>query len=61
MRQGGLIVLDNMPQRGEVMDQEFQNESVLAIRHLNEFIHRDQTVDALLLPFADGVTLAVKR
>ena len=61
MRQGGLIVLDNMPQRGEVMDQEFQNESVVAIRHLNEFIHRDQTVDALLLPFADGVTLAVKR
>ena len=43
------------------MDQEFQNESVVAIRHLNEFIHRDQTVDALLLPFADGVTLAVKR
>ena len=61
MRQGGLIVLDNMPQRGEVMDQEFQNESVVAIRHMNEFIHRDQTVDALLLPFADGVTLAVKR
>ena len=61
VRQGGLIVLDNMLQRSDVMDEKSQNESVVAIRHLNEFIHRDQRVDALLMPFADGVTLAVKR
>jgi hypothetical protein len=26
----------------------------------NRFIHRDRRVEAMLLPFADGLTLAVK-
>jgi predicted O-methyltransferase YrrM len=61
VRSGGLIALDNMLQRGRVMDDENQEENVIAIRKLNEFIHGDERVDALLLPFGDGVTLAVKR
>ena len=66
IRPGGLIALDNMLQSGQVM-QAMDNESapedanVAAIRKLNEFIHCDMRVDALLLPFGDGVTLAVKR
>jgi caffeoyl-CoA O-methyltransferase len=61
VRPGGLIALDNMLQSGQVMDPANQEANVAAIRQLNEFIHADDRVDALLLPFADGLTLAVKR
>ena len=52
--------LDNMLQSGQVWE-DTQDANATAIRELNEFIHRDSRVDALLLPFGDGLTLAVKR
>ena len=61
IRQGGLIALDNMLQSGQVWGDSEGDANVAAIRKLNEFIHGDQRVDALLLPFGDGLTLAVKR
>jgi len=60
IRPGGLIALDNMLQSGQVWE-DTQDANATAIRELNEFIHRDSRVDALLLPFGDGLTLAVKR
>jgi caffeoyl-CoA O-methyltransferase len=61
IRSGGLILLDNMLQHGRVMAENNQEPNVVAIRELNQLIHRDQRVDALLLPFGDGLTLARKR
>jgi predicted O-methyltransferase YrrM len=61
LRPNGLIALDNMLFRGQVMDESIQDQDVVAIRNLNDFIHRDVRVDALLLPFGDGLTLAVKH
>jgi caffeoyl-CoA O-methyltransferase len=60
VRPNGLIVLDNMFQSGDVM-RESTEENVIAIQQLNDFIHHDERVDALLLPFSDGLTLAVRR
>jgi caffeoyl-CoA O-methyltransferase len=60
VRPNGLILLDNMMQRGDVM-RPSTDENVKAIQDLNDFIHRDERVDALLLPFADGLTLALRR
>jgi predicted O-methyltransferase YrrM len=61
LRSDGVIALDNMLFRGQVMDESVQDDDIIAIRKLNDFIHWDSRVDALLLPFGDGVTLAVKR
>lgn len=65
VRPGGLIALDNMLQSGQVWAGAEGSPSdianVEAIGRLNEFIHGDERVDALLLPFGDGLTLAVKR
>jgi predicted O-methyltransferase YrrM len=61
IRRGGLIVLDNMLQHGQVMVETNQEPNVIAIRELNDFILNDSRVDALLLPFGDGVTLVRKR
>jgi predicted O-methyltransferase YrrM len=32
-----------------------------ALRALNQKLHRDERVDLVLLPLADGITLARKR
>jgi caffeoyl-CoA O-methyltransferase len=61
IRTGGVIALDNMLSRGRVLDNSIQDPDVAALRQMNEFIHRDERVDALLLPLGDGLTLAVKR
>ena len=61
IRSGGVIALDNMLSRGRVLDAGTQDPDVVALRRMNEFIHADNRVDALLLPFGDGLTLAVKR
>jgi predicted O-methyltransferase YrrM len=61
VRPGGLIALDNMLQSGQVWGDGELDANAAAIRKLNEFIHQDSRVDALLLPFGDGLTLAVIR
>lgn len=61
IRPGGVIALDNMLQHGRVLDAESRDENALAIHGLNERIHADERVDAMLLALADGITLAVKR
>lgn len=61
LRTGGVIALDNMLSRGRVMDSANHDPDVAALRGMNEFIYNDDRVDAMLLPFGDGLTLAVKR
>jgi caffeoyl-CoA O-methyltransferase len=61
VRPGGLILLDNMLQHGQVMSENNQEPNVVAIRALNDRIREDARVDALLLPFGDGLTFARKR
>lgn len=61
IRPGGLIALDNMLFSGTVIDESNHTEDAIALRKINRLIHHDDRVDALLLPFADGLTLALKR
>jgi caffeoyl-CoA O-methyltransferase len=61
LRPGGVMALDNMLSRSRILDASNQEPDTVAIRGMNEFIHRDERVDALLLPLGDGLTLAVKR
>lgn len=61
IRPGGLIVMDNMLRRGEVVDPNVTEPGSLALRKLNEKIARDIRVRAILLPVVDGVTLAWKK
>jgi caffeoyl-CoA O-methyltransferase len=61
IRSGGVIALDNMLFSGRVIDESDQTEDAVALRKINRLIHRDNRVDAVLLPIADGLTLARKR
>jgi caffeoyl-CoA O-methyltransferase len=60
MRAGGLILLDNMLQGGDVTDDDSTNESVVAIRALNDIIVGDPRVSVVLLPIGDGVSVVQK-
>jgi caffeoyl-CoA O-methyltransferase len=59
LRPGGLMVLDNMLRRGEVLDPD--DEDTRAIHALNEKLSSDDRITLCLLPVADGVTLALRR
>lgn len=61
LRPGGLVVLDNVLQRGRVVDEAAQDEAVQAIRQVNDTIVADERVTTVMLPVRDGVTLARKR
>lgn len=60
VRRGGVIALDNMLRRGDVLDADKMDDDVLAIRALNEKLHNDRRILSVLLPIADGLTLALK-
>lgn len=61
VRIGGLIVFDNMLQRGRVADPQQTDANTAAIRSLNAKIAADERVDRVLLPVGDGMTLVRRR
>ena len=61
VRPGGLVMIDNTLQGGRVADPSANDANVEAIRALNAKIAGDERVDHVLLPLADGVTLARVR
>ncbi|MDE2227992.1 MAG: class I SAM-dependent methyltransferase [Alphaproteobacteria bacterium] len=61
VRQGGLIVFDNMLWGGAVADGRKRDADTLALKALNAELHKDARVDLSLLNLGDGVTLARKR
>ncbi len=61
MKPGGLIAIDNVLQRGRVVNDDSDNETVVAIRAFNSKTIADSRVDQVMLGMRDGVTLARKR
>lgn len=61
IRPGGLILLDNMLQRGRVADSTQQDGITNSIRKLNDKIAADSRVSSCLMTIGDGVMLARKN
>ena len=61
LRQGGLMLIDNVLWHGRVVDAADNEPSVIAIRQLNAMVRDDDRVDISLVPIGDGITLARKR
>ena len=61
VRQGGLMVLDNMLWSGHVADPDKHDADTDALRALNLRIKDDKRVDFCLLSADDGILLARKR
>ena len=61
LRAGGVIAIDNTIWSGKVADRNANDEDTVAIRQLNQELHRDERVSLSMLTVGDGLTLAMKR
>lgn len=61
VRQGGLILIDNVLWGGAVIDDGDQSADTLAIRAINDKVGADDRVDMAMVPTGDGLTIARKR
>ena len=61
VRPAGLIVLDNMLLRDQVIVTNDCDLATIAIRNLNEKIASDRRVDHVMLAIGDGMTLVRGR
>ncbi|MFE6691539.1 O-methyltransferase [Streptomyces sp. NPDC057743] len=61
LRPGGLIVVDNVLWHGAVLDEAQQDSETTALRAFNAKVRDDKRVVLSVVPFADGLTFALKR
>jgi len=61
MRRNGVIGVDNVLWGGSVIDPDANDDNTRAIKDFNDFVAADERVDVVMLPLADGLTLARKR
>jgi caffeoyl-CoA O-methyltransferase len=59
MRPGGVLVVDNVLRGGRVLAPESADDRAIAV--FNDAVRADARVDSVLLPIADGITVARKR
>jgi len=60
LRAGGLVAVDNVLWSGDIVNLEMKDENTLALRAFNEHVAADRRVQSVILPLADGLTLARK-
>ena len=60
IRQGGVIVIDNVLWGGAVTDSNRNDADTEAIRELNQFIATDERVSISMIPVGDGLTITIK-
>jgi caffeoyl-CoA O-methyltransferase len=61
VRQGGLILVDNVLWDGKVADPEAVDEDTSMFRQFNDAVRVDPRVDLALIPIADGLTICRVR
>jgi caffeoyl-CoA O-methyltransferase len=59
MRPGGLVLVDNVLQAGHIVDP--RDENVRTVAAFNDMVLADARVEAVMLPLADGLTLARRK
>ncbi|WP_083866880.1 MULTISPECIES: O-methyltransferase [Frankia] len=60
MNPDGVIIVDNVLQYGEVVRPRSENPAVVAVREFNRLLAADSRVQVVMLPIADGLTIARK-
>ena len=61
IRQGGVILVDNVLWMGAVVNPAADDKDTVAIREFNDLVTVDSRVECVMLPIADGLTLLRKR
>jgi len=58
MRPGGVILVDNVLWSGKVVEPTVADADTAALREFNAMVCADERVERVLLPLADGLTMA---
>ncbi|GAA3448326.1 O-methyltransferase [Dactylosporangium matsuzakiense] len=61
VRPGGLLLIDNVLRHGHILDPQPGDEGTIAMVEFNRHVLNDSRVESVLLPIADGLTIARKR
>jgi caffeoyl-CoA O-methyltransferase len=61
VRQGGVLLADNVLWSGEIVDDGVTDENATALRAFNDRVAADDRVEVVVLPAFDGLTIARKR
>jgi caffeoyl-CoA O-methyltransferase len=61
LRPGGLLLIDNVLWSGRVADPDATDDDTEAIRRCNDRVAADDRLDVVMLPIADGLTVARRR
>jgi caffeoyl-CoA O-methyltransferase len=61
VRQGGILLADNVLWSGEIVDESVSDANVAALRAFNDKVAADERVDVVVVPAFDGLTIARKR
>ena len=61
LRPGGVVLLDNVLWGGTVVDAADTEDDTVAIRAVNDHVAADPRVEVVMLPIADGLTIARRR
>jgi caffeoyl-CoA O-methyltransferase len=61
VREGGVLLADNVLWSGEIADENVTGDNVDALRAFNDKVAADERVDVVVLPAFDGLTIARRR
>jgi caffeoyl-CoA O-methyltransferase len=61
VRQGGVLLADNVLWSGEIVDESVTDDNTAALRAFNDKVAADDRVEVVVLPAFDGLTIARKR
>lgn len=60
VRQGGVLLADNVLWSGEIVDESVTDDNTAALRAFNDKVAADDRVEVVVLPAFDGLTIARK-
>jgi caffeoyl-CoA O-methyltransferase len=60
VRQGGVLLADNVLWSGEIVDESVTDDNTVALRAFNDKVAADDRVEVVVLPAFDGLTIARK-
>ena len=60
IKKNGLIIVDNVLWRGEVVDEKKQDKLTTIIRAFNSYIKKDKRTENLIIPIGDGFAICRK-
>ncbi|MDQ6761901.1 MAG: O-methyltransferase [Bacteroidota bacterium] len=61
LKQGGIMLADNVLFHGEVLEEKIQGKNAIAINAFNEHVMKDERTQQVVLTVRDGLMLLIKK